>query len=163
MTERTRAAGTRWAGFFILWLVIFHIDLAALLIGAATAIAATSASLRLLPPGTARLRPVALARLAAHFVWQSAIAGTDVARRAFDPRLPLRPGFVRVPLRLAPGAARDGFCVLASLLPGTLPVGADPDAALRVHCLDDGQDVAAQMSAEETMFLATFGRATVDG
>jgi multicomponent Na+:H+ antiporter subunit E len=155
MTDGGRAAGLRFAGFLGLWLVIFRVDLAALAVGAATAAVATWASLTLLAPGTARLRPAALARLGVRFVCQSAIAGTDVARRALDPSLPLRPGFVRCPLRLTPGVARDGFCTLASLLPGTLPVGTDPDAALRVHCLDLGQAVVAKMQAEETAFLAT--------
>jgi multicomponent Na+:H+ antiporter subunit E len=163
MTEHARAAAMRWVVFLCLWLAIFHVELATILVGAVTAAAATWTSLHLLPPGTARLRPLALAEFALRFVRQSAISGADVARRALDPRLPLRPGFVRCPLRLPPGAARDGFCTLASLLPGTLPVGSDPDAALRVHCLDLGQDVAAQMNAEETAFLATFRAATGDG
>ena len=67
------------------------------------------------------------------------------------------------PLRLAPGPARNAFCTLASLLPGTLPAGSEPDGALRVHCLDLGQDVPAQMSAEEAIFLAALGRAAGDG
>jgi multicomponent Na+:H+ antiporter subunit E len=163
MTEHARAAGVRWAAFFCLWLAIFRLEVATVLVGAVTAAAAAWASLHLLSPGTARLRPLALARFGLRFLRQSAIAGTDVARRALDPRLPLRPGFVRCPLRLRPGVARDGFCTLASLLPGTLPVGSDPDRALRVHCLDVGQDVAAQMSAEETAFLATLGTAAGDG
>jgi multicomponent Na+:H+ antiporter subunit E len=157
MTERARAAGVRWTAFLCLWLAIFHVEPATIPIGALTAAAATWTSLRLLPPGRVRLRPLALARLSLRFVRQSAIAGTDVARLALDPRLPLRPGFVRCPLRLPPGTAREGFCTLASLLPGTLPVGSDPDAALRVHCLDVGQDVATEISAEETAFLVATG------
>jgi multicomponent Na+:H+ antiporter subunit E len=162
MTDGTQAAIARWAGFVCLWLVISRLDLAELLIGAVTAAGATWASLHLLPPGPGRLRPAALARLGLRFVRQSAIAGADVARRALDPRLPLRPGFVRVPLRVAPGVARNAFCALASLMPGSLPAGSD-NGALRVHCLDLGQDVPAQMSTEETIFLAALGRASGDG
>jgi multicomponent Na+:H+ antiporter subunit E len=108
----------------------------------------------LLPPAGARLRPVALARFGSRFFWQSAIAGADVARRALDPALPLRPGFVRCPTRLAPGSTRDAFCALSSLLPGTLPTGADQGGALLLHCLDVEQDVPAQMAEEEAAFLA---------
>jgi multicomponent Na+:H+ antiporter subunit E len=162
MTDGIQAAGARWAGFFCLWLVISRLELADLLVGAVTAAAAAWTSLHLLPPGTARLQPAALARLGLRFLRQSAIAGADVARRALDPRLPLRPGFVRVPLRVAPGVARNAFCAFASLMPGTLPAGTDNDA-LQVHCLDVGQDVPAQMGAVEGIFLAALGRAGGDG
>ena len=130
---------------------------------AATAVVATWTSLRLLPPG-ARMRPLALGRFALRFFGQSVVAGADVARRALDPRLPLHPGFARCPTRLPPGLARDAFCTIASLLPGTLPVGdADPSGALRVHCLDVGQDVPAQMAEEEAAFVAALGGRTRDG
>jgi hypothetical protein len=55
------------------------------------------------------LRPAALVRLGLRFVWQSAVAAADVARRALDPNLPLQPGFVLCPMRLAPGPARNAF------------------------------------------------------
>jgi multicomponent Na+:H+ antiporter subunit E len=64
------------------------------------------------------------------------MAGVDVARRALDPRLPLRPGFVTYAPRLPPGGARDAFCALASLMPGTLPADTNEDGTLLVHCLD---------------------------
>jgi multicomponent Na+:H+ antiporter subunit E len=156
------AAIVRVVGFLCLWLVIFRIDLSAVLVGAAIAAAATWTSLHLLPPGNARWRPRALATLTLRFFAQSAIAGVDVARRALDPRLPLRPGFVRCPTRLEPGLLRDAFCSVASLLPGTLPARSDASALL-VHCLDVGQDVPAQMAAEEAMFRAALGRASGNG
>ena len=157
------AAIVRGVGFLCLWLVIFRIDLAAVLVGAATAAAASWTSLRLLPPGNARLRPLTFARLVVRFFGQSVVAGADVARRALDPRLPLRPGFVLCPTRLVPGVARDAFCTIASLLPGTLPAGSDPSGALLVHCLDVGQDVPAQMAEEEAMFLAAMGETSGNG
>jgi multicomponent Na+:H+ antiporter subunit E len=152
------AAVARWTGFFCLWLAIGPTGVVDLLVGALGVAAAASASLRLLPPGTGRLQPAALVQLARRLLVQSALAGTDVARRALAPALPLRPGILRVPLRLAPGTARDAFCTLASLLPGTLPAGVDPDGTLRIHCLDLAQYVAAQIGADEAAFLATLGR-----
>jgi multicomponent Na+:H+ antiporter subunit E len=152
------AAIARWLGFLCLWLVLFGTGFAGLLVGAATAAAATWASLHLLPPARRRPRPLALARLVARFFWQSVLAGADVARRALDPALPLRPGFVRCPLRLVPGPARSAFCAYSSLLPGTLVAGTEA-RALSLHCLDVGQDVPAQMRAEEAAFLAAAGGA----
>jgi multicomponent Na+:H+ antiporter subunit E len=157
------AAIGRGVAFLCLWLVIFRFDLLAVLIGVITAAMATWISLRLLPPGAGRLRPLALARFALRFFGQSAVAGSDVARRALDPRLPLRPGFARCPTRLAPGLLRDAFCAIASLLPGTLPAGSDPSGALLVHCLDVSQDVPAQMAQEEAVFVAALPRASRNG
>jgi multicomponent Na+:H+ antiporter subunit E len=148
---------TRWLGFLCLWLVVAGRGSVDLLVGAATAALAAWASLVLLPPAGRWLRPVALARLVTRFLWQSAVAGADVTRRALDPALPLQPGLVRCPLRLAPGMARSAFCALSSLLPGTLAAGSEPDGALCVHCLDVGQDVPAQLGAEEAGFVAALG------
>jgi multicomponent Na+:H+ antiporter subunit E len=156
----TGAAIVRWLGFLFLWLVLAGTWAGAgiidLVVGAPTAAAAAWVSLRLLPPGTWRPRPVTLARLVARFFSQSALAGADVAWRALDPALPLRPGLLRCPMRLAPGAARSAFCAYSSLLPGTLVAGSEP-GALQVHCLDIGQDVPAQMRAEEAAFRAAAG------
>ena len=162
MSERTKAVApiaaiTRWLGFFFLWLVVAGSGVVDLLVGVVTAAAAVWASLLLLPPAGRWPRPVALARLVARFLGQSAVAGADVAWRALDPALPLRPGFRRCPLRLTPGLARSAFCAFSSLLPGTLVAGSEPDGALCVHCLDVGQDVPAQMAVEEAGFVAASG------
>jgi multicomponent Na+:H+ antiporter subunit E len=147
----------RMAGFLGLWLVIAGSSARDLPTGLTTAAAATWASLILLPSVTTRLRPIAMVRLFLRFLSQSVLAGMDVARRAFDPRLPLRPGFVLVPIRLAPGPARDMFSTLESLLPGTLPVGSNENGALIVHCLDTGQPVLPQMAADENLLIEALG------
>ena len=157
------AAIARAAGFLVLWLVTAGVDTSDLAVGLVTAAAAAWASLRLLQPKPGRVRPVALAELSLRFLGQSVVAGTDVAWRALDPRLPLRPGFVRCPIRGAPGPARSAFCALSSLLPGTLPVGSDHGGTLLMHCLDVGQPVPAQMAAAEARFLRVLGGAPRDG
>jgi multicomponent Na+:H+ antiporter subunit E len=140
-----------------LWVLLIGADPVDLFAGAVTAAAAAWVSLRLLPAGAWRLRPGALAALAGRLLRQAAVAGADVAWRAFHPRLPLRPGLVSHRLRLAPGPARDAFRVLASLLPGTVAAGLEPDGALRVHCLDVGQPVAEQLAADEARLARALG------
>jgi multicomponent Na+:H+ antiporter subunit E len=157
------AAIMRGAGFLLLWLVVIGTHLSDLVVGLMTAAAAVWASLRLLPPRPGRVRPVALAELSLRFLGQSAIAGADVAWRALDPRLPLRSGFVRCPIRIAPGPARSAFCALSSLLPGTLPVGPDDGDALLMHCLDVGQPVQAQLAEAEARFLRVLRGVPGDG
>jgi multicomponent Na+:H+ antiporter subunit E len=138
----------RGVGFLGLWIVLIGLDPLDLLVGVFTAAVATWASLRLLPAGLHRLRLAALPGLALRFLWQSVIAGVDVARRAFAPRLPLNPGFVLYRTKYPRGPARNAFASLTSLLPGTVPCRDDAQG-LQYHCLDVGQPVAEQLAAEE--------------
>jgi multicomponent Na+:H+ antiporter subunit E len=126
-------------------------------VGLAAVVGATWTSLRLLPPRGSRFRLAPLAALAASFLRQSVVSGTDVAWRALNPTLRLRPGLVACPLRLPPGGERSAFCALSSLMPGTLPTGTDEHGALLVHCLDVGQPVAANLKAEERLFIRAVG------
>ena len=145
----------RGAGFLGLWFVLAGADPADLPAGALAAVAATWASLRLLPPGGSRFSLPALARLALRFPYQAVVAGADVAWRALDPRLPLRPGFIAYPVRFPPGPARNAFATLTSLLPGTVPAG-DDDGQLVYHCLDVDQPVVSQLAAEEAALVRVF-------
>ena len=153
------AAVARLVIFVGLWIVLSGADLKAVPVGIGAAALATWMSLRLLPLGPYRLRLWPLAALPFRFVWQSVVAGFDVARRALDPRLPLQPGFVAYPLRIRPSPARNLFCTLSSLLPGTLPTGLDETGMLVVHCLDVKQPVIEQMTVEETKLIRTLGEA----
>ncbi|MGB8629188.1 MAG: Na+/H+ antiporter subunit E [Xanthobacteraceae bacterium] len=143
--------------FFIFWLILFGVKSTDLLVGVATAIVATWASRRLLPPGRGILHPIALVRLVLRFPLQSIIAGFDVAWRALDPRLPLQPGFVVYQSRLPSGPMRNAFCTITGLLPGTLPSGSDQDGNLVVHCLDVSQPVIEQLAAEEAVLQQVLG------
>jgi len=142
---------------FAFWLLLTGAGPGDLPAGALAAAVAAWASVRLLPPGPRRVRPGPWLAIAGRLALQSLVAGADVARRALAPRLPLRPGFVSHPLRLPPGPARDAFCALTSLLPGTVPSGRDERGALLVHCLDRERPVAAQLAADEARFARALG------
>ncbi len=155
--RRFAAAAIRGAFFLGFWMLISGNALGDLTIGIAAAVLATWTSLRLLPAGDSQLRPIALLALAVNFFRQSVLSGVRVARLAFDPNLPLHPGFVIYPLRLPEGGARCAFQALSSLLPGSLPTGTDADGALVVHCLDIREPVAANFAAEEGLFMRATG------
>jgi multicomponent Na+:H+ antiporter subunit E len=159
----SRPAVLRALGFAVLWILLTCSNPADLGAGAVAILAATWTSLRLLPPGTSQLRPLALGQFALRFLRQSLIAGVDVARRALDPRLPLTPGFMHYPGGLPPGSARNMFTTLMSLLPGSVPIGADASDGLQIHCLDVEQPIAEQLAAEEAHFARVIGTATSDG
>jgi multicomponent Na+:H+ antiporter subunit E len=157
------SAISRAAGFFCFWLVLTDADAGDLVAGLVAAVAATWASLRLMPAEQWHLNPIKLARFVLHFLRQSALAGMDVAIRALDPRLSLRPGFVVYQARLPPGTKRNTFCAIMSLLPGTLPCGPAGGNGLTVHCLDVTQPVVEQLAAEEALCIQTLGGAQRNG
>jgi multicomponent Na+:H+ antiporter subunit E len=152
-----RAAAGRSALFLVFWLMISGWAPADLPVGLAAVAGATWTSLRFLPPKASRFRLASFRALAASFLRQSAVSGTDVAWRALNPTLRLHPGFVACPLRLPPGGERSAFCALSSLMPGTLPTGMNEQGALLVHCLDASQPVAANLAAEEQLFMRAIG------
>lgn len=149
MKSPIRTAAVRALFYFAIWVVLMpSAKLDDLAVGMVATIAATWASMHLLPPAAGRLRVGALLIYLPRFLWQSLLAGVDVARRAFDPRLPLRPGFVVYRTGFPPGRARNEFASITSLLPGSVPVDEEPDAIV-YHCLDTSQPVAEQTAAEE--------------
>ncbi len=146
----------RFLGFAALWIVLIRSAAGAdLAVGALTAAVATWASLRLLPPAAGRVRFAVLAAHLPRFLWQSVVAGVDVARRALDPRMPLRTGLVTYRTGLPRGPARTSFASITSLLPGTVPL-ADDDAGITYHCLDTTQPVAEQLAADERAYARAF-------
>jgi multicomponent Na+:H+ antiporter subunit E len=151
------AVARRSAMFFGFWLLTSGYDTGDLPVGLAASAAATWISLDLVPAGRAQLRLAAFARLATHFVRQSAVAGTEVALRAFNPKLTLRPGFVPCTLRSVNRIARNTFCAMSSLLPGTLPSGFNRNGALMVHCLDVAQPVVTNLERDEALFMRALG------
>ena len=146
-----RATLSRGIGLFALWIVLMpSAKPADLLVGALAAAGATWVSLRLLPPASGRVRFAALLALLPRFLWQSLLAGIDVARRAFAPRMRLAPGFVTYRTGFPRGQARNNFATITSLMPGSVPVGDGPDT-IEFHCLDATQPVVEQMAEEERL------------
>jgi len=140
--------------YFGVWIIVDQSAKPAnLAFGVVATAAATWVSMRLLPPDTGRVRLGVLVTLLPRFLWQSLVAGLDVARRAFSPRLPLEPGFVDYPVGLPRGAARNAFELISSLMPGSVPTG-ETESEIEYHCLDVHQPVVEQLAAEERVYAA---------
>ena len=155
--------GVRALLYFGLWIVIDQSAKPAnLFFGVLAAAAATWASAKLLPPSTGHVRLGALLLRLPRFLWQSLVAGVDVARRAFSPRLPLQPGFVDYPVGLPRGVARNAFGAISSLLPGSVPT-AETDTVIEYHALDLGQPVVESLAAEERAYAAALRPGQQDG
>ncbi|MGP9811979.1 Na+/H+ antiporter subunit E [Rhodopseudomonas sp. NSM] len=139
-----------------LWVALTSNDPAAWPVGLLTVAAATLLSLRLLPPAAHRVRLVTLVGLVPGFLAGSLRGGIDVARRAFDPRMPLSPGWLAYLVRLPSGAPRAALGGELSLMPGTLAAGED-GRAMYVHCLDLDQPHDEAIAAEERRIGAGLG------
>jgi multicomponent Na+:H+ antiporter subunit E len=138
--------------YFGVWIVVDQSAKPAnLVVGVLTCLAAAWVSLKLLPPIRGRVRLGRLLMLLPRFLWQSLVAGTDVARRAFAPKLDLQPGFIEYRTQLPPGSARNAFELISSLMPGTVPSDEGPQH-IEFHCLDTRQPVAEQLAAEERAY-----------
>lgn len=118
---------------------------------------AAAVSLWLTPPAASVLRPLRMPAFAAFFLWQSLLAGWDVALRTLSPALPLRPEILRLPVGLPPGAPTWWLMLTISLLPGTLSVRLHQDRSLEVHCLDASLDVEGSIRELEAHIAGLFG------
>jgi multicomponent Na+:H+ antiporter subunit E len=147
----------RASSLFALWLIIAGAQPAEIVVGILATAAAVFVSLRLLPPGHSRISLAGTVKLLCHLLYRSFGAGFDVAWRAINPRLPLRPGFVSFKSSFQPGPKCDAFCTIASMLPGTLPAGFDRDGSVLVHCLDVRQPVTDELDIEKVAFDRAFG------
>ncbi len=62
-------------------------------------------------------------------------ANFDVARRVLDPKLPLNPGFVRIPTSIKSDLGKLVLANSITLTPGTLSIDADESSVL-IHWID---------------------------
>lgn len=128
--------------------------------GLPLAIVAAAVSLWLTPPNRFLLRPQHIPGFAAFFLWQSLLAGWDVAKRTLSPALPLHPEILRIPMALPPGAPTWWLMLIITLLPGTLSVRLHQNRILEVHCLDSRLDVTGSLRDTEAQLSRLFGVST---
>jgi multicomponent Na+:H+ antiporter subunit E len=138
--------------YFGVWIVVDQSARPAnLVVGVLASGAAAWVSLTLLPPDRGRVRLGRLLVQMPRFLWQSLVAGIDVARRAFAPTLDLQPGFIEYRTQLPPSVARSAFKLITSLMPGSVSTSEGPQH-IEFHCLDTRQPVAEQLAAEERVY-----------
>lgn len=131
MIRYARSGIIRFLPLLLLWWVLAEGDPRFWYYGLAAAVAATALSLRAIPPARDRTgrRPWAAPQLAGWFLLQLLRGGADVARRALDPRMPISPHTLRLPIRSGTPAGRRLALWMINLMPGTLVVdeGSDED------------------------------------
>jgi len=144
----------RAVSFALLWVVLTGGAMDSWLIGVPIVLLAAWLSLTLWPNPPLSL--LGVARFVPWFAYQSVAGATDVAIRAFQPRMPLYPGLVRHRLRLPEGACRVALANVISMLPGTLSADLDGDE-LVIHALDARTDLHRMVIDLEPRIAAVFG------
>ena len=85
------------------------------------------------------------------FLWQVLLANLDVAYRILHPRMPIRPGIVKIRTTLRTPAARTLLANAITLTPGTLTVDMTDDGWLMtfVHDLNTDSAELAVLDAQD--------------
>lgn len=151
-----RFAG-RTAALGVAWVAISEADIGSLVVGVPLVLAGAAVSLVLAPRPLNLVSLPGLVRFTIFFAVQSFLGGTDVARRALHPRMPLDPSCMWYPLRLADEGQRVMFANTLSLLPGTLSARFDGDR-LEIHVLDKQSSTVASVARVEDRVADLFGQ-----
>lgn len=140
----------------VIWLILTDSDPSGWLFGIVLVPLVAWIRYRLFPVPEYRIRLLQLPSFFLWFIWQSLLAGTDVARRLLSPVVPLQPGFRRFRLSLPEGGPRWLLANSLSLLPGTLSVSLEDDT-LELHCLDTRDNVRGDVQAAARRVSLLFG------
>lgn len=119
--------------FTLIWWVLTDGAVDSWWFGVPAIIAALIISIKLVAP--THLIWYALVKFMPVFIARSWLGGVDVARRAFDPKLPIAPVLIHYTLQLPPGLSQVAVANTVSLLPGTLSTKLEGNC-LSVHVLD---------------------------
>jgi multicomponent Na+:H+ antiporter subunit E len=158
-----RCLPTRTLGFLFLWFSVSGVSAADFAIGLGTAILAAIASVRLMPCSDVPVNFAKCLEIAVRLPFQAFVAGTNIARRALHPALPLRPGFIRYASHLPEGSPRNAFAALVSMQPGSVPIATGRDDDFIVHCLDLDLPVGAALAADEARLRKALGLESARG
>jgi len=124
----------RFILFLLVWWVITEGRIREPFISLSCVALAAGISLWLWPPLSCRWNLLQILRFLPWFLWNSILGGVDVARRAFQNQMDLKPGIIPIKLTLTE-KPRLLFAWTVSLLPGTACITMNGDT-LYIHALD---------------------------
>lgn len=155
------------ATFFCLWAmwIVFtlSIDLQELLVGAVASALVALFSYNLFFKGSVgeKLNPKRIAYAIAYvpaYIWAEIKAHADVIYRILHPKMPIRPGIVKVPTMLKTDLGITGLANAITMTPGTLSVEvAEDEPSLYVHWINvktvEPEKTQAEIAAQFERFL----------
>jgi len=145
---------TRGLMLALVWWILTDGSTASWWIGVPAVLLALAASVLLLPP--VRMVWFQVLKFAPFFLMRSLLGGADVARRAFQPDLPIDPDLITYRMQLPPGLPQVAMANTVSLLPGTLSVSLDR-SILSIHVLDRKNDFLPELTVLEQKMAGIFG------
>lgn len=148
------ALASRGLVFSLIWWVLTDGVASAWWLGVPAVVAALVISLVLVAP--IHFNWLEVVRFVPVFVARSLLGAVDVARRAFDPQLPLAPEVIHYSLQLPPGFSQLAMANTVSLLPGTLSTRLEANQ-LSVHVLDAQGGYRAELELLEQHVGRMFG------
>jgi len=146
----------RLLSFVLAWWVFTENDWRDAYVGAVVVGLATWASLYILPAHAWRWNIRAWLFFIPYFIAQSFWGGLDVARRAFQPRMPIYPDIEYYKLRLPAGLPSVLLAWTVSLMPGTASIELT-DQEMAVHVLNDDESFEPDMRLLEERVARLFG------
>jgi multicomponent Na+:H+ antiporter subunit E len=142
--------------FATVWWVLSEGRLDSYLLGSIAIIAATWVSFKLVPRSDWRFRVMGLCSFIGFFLWHSLRGGLQVSLLAFRGKAALQPAMIELPLTLKAEVPRLLLVNSLGLMPGTLSYDLD-EQCVRLHVLDERQDIAKEVLALEKSIAAIFG------
>lgn len=92
------------------------------------------------------------------FFWYMLLANLDVVYRVLHPRLPIRPGIVKVKTRLTSESGRTTLANSITLTPGTMTVDITDDGYLYIHWINvtatDVEEASRRIVAQFERYLS---------
>lgn len=162
----TITARSRWfyivsrAGLFILlWWILTDGDSASWWIGVPAVLLALTVSIAMVP--SILFVWSELLRFIPFFLLHSLLGAIDVARCAFQPKMPIAPDLFEYPMRLPAGLPQVLMANTVGLLPGTLSTELKGNM-LTVHVLDKDTDFLAELEAVERSVARMFGKPLIN-
>ncbi len=147
-------AFSRGVLFIFLWWILTEGAISSWWIGVPVVVFSVAVSIILTPPV-----PIVwfeVLKFAPVFLFYSFMGAIDVARRVFQPALPIAPDIIEYPLRLPPGLPLVLMTNIVCLLPGTLSVAFD-QKIMKVHVLDKNKEFMAELKLVEESVAKIFG------
>ncbi|GJL77429.1 MAG: hypothetical protein NPINA01_04180 [Nitrospinaceae bacterium] len=140
--------------FLLIWWILTDGAPSSWWIGVPAVLLAGIVSAALIPP--VPIVWLELLKFVPFFLLHSLLGGVDVARRAFQPNLPIAPGLIEYPFQLPQGLPLVFMTTIVNLLPGTLIAEFD-QSLLKVHVLDRRKDFMTELEAVEQRVARIFG------
>ena len=139
--------------FSLLWWILTDGTASSWWLGAPAVLLATAISARVLPPST--IVWSAIPEFVIFFLLHSLLGGLDVARRVFQPDMPIAPTLYEYSLRLPAGLPQVFLANSIGLLPGTLSAELERDV-LTVHILDENNSFLTEIETLERKIARIF-------